>query len=57
MQLLRIVKHLRDEVREMPGVAGVHIMAIGWEEAVAEITKQAGLQPRPTVVRQETRRR
>jgi hypothetical protein len=24
-------------------------MAIEWEEAVAEITKQAGLQPRPTV--------
>jgi hypothetical protein len=32
----------------MPGVAGVHIMAIEWEEAVDEITKQAGLQPRPT---------
>jgi hypothetical protein len=36
-------------VREMPGVAGVHIMAIEWEEAVDEITTQAGLQPRPTV--------
>ncbi|MFQ5811624.1 MAG: hypothetical protein ACE5I2_00290 [Anaerolineae bacterium] len=49
MQLLRMVRDLRNEVREMPGMAGVHIMAIEWEESVAEITKQAGLQPRPTV--------
>ena len=37
------------QVREIPGVAGVHIMAIEWEESVAEITAQAGLLPRPTV--------
>lgn len=30
-------------LRELKGVHGVHIMAIGWEEKVAEIVKSAGL--------------
>jgi methylenetetrahydrofolate reductase (NADPH) len=34
-------------VREIPGVAGVHIMAFGLEEAVAEIAERAGLGRRP----------
>ena len=34
------------QVRELPGVAGVHVMAIEWEEAVPEILELAGLQPR-----------
>ena len=46
---IQICVEVIQQVREIPGVAGVHIMAIEWEEAVAEITKQAGLQPRPTV--------
>jgi len=46
---IQICVEIIQQVREIPGVAGVHIMAIEWEEAVAEITKQAGLQPRPTV--------
>ncbi len=46
---IQICVEVIQQVREMPGVAGVHIMAIEWEKAVAEITKQAGLQPRPTV--------
>jgi len=37
------------EVREIPGVAGVHIMAIEWEEAVRPIVEGAGLAPRPQV--------
>jgi 5,10-methylenetetrahydrofolate reductase len=35
------------EVREIPGVAGVHVMAIEWEEAVRPIVDGAGLLPRP----------
>ncbi len=46
---IQICVEIIQQVREMPGVRGVHIMAIEWEEAVDEITKQAGLQPRPTV--------
>ena len=34
-------------LREMPGVKGVHIMAIEWEDAVGEIVEKAGLLPRP----------
>jgi len=35
------------QVQEIPGVAGVHIMAIEWEEAVPEIVKRSGLDNRP----------
>jgi methylenetetrahydrofolate reductase (NADPH) len=34
-------------LRKMEGVAGVHIMAIEWEEAVPQIVEMAGLLPRP----------
>ncbi|MEW6262783.1 MAG: methylenetetrahydrofolate reductase [Thermodesulfobacteriota bacterium] len=37
------------EFKEMSGVAGVHLMLIEWEEKVPEITKAAGLLPRPQV--------
>ncbi len=36
-------------LKKMEGVAGVHIMAIAWEEIVPEIVKRAGLYPRPEV--------
>lgn len=39
----RICVELIQELREIEGVAGVHIMAIEWEEAVPEIVKSAGL--------------
>jgi methionine synthase / methylenetetrahydrofolate reductase(NADPH) len=35
------------QVREIEGVAGVHVMAIEWESAVPEIVSRAGLLPRP----------
>jgi len=34
-------------VREIKGVAGVHVMAYKQEELVAEIIEEAGLLPRP----------
>jgi methylenetetrahydrofolate reductase (NADPH) len=37
------------ELREMAGVAGIHVMAIEWEEKLAEIIGGAGLLPRPVV--------
>lgn len=37
------------QLREVEGVAGVHIMAIEWEEAVKPIVEGAGLYPRPVV--------
>lgn len=35
------------ELKEMPGIKGVHIMAVAWEEIVPEIVTRAGLYPRP----------
>ncbi|MFH1351779.1 MAG: methylenetetrahydrofolate reductase [Pseudomonadota bacterium] len=35
-------------LKEIPGVSGVHIMAIEWEEVVAEIAERSGLLPRST---------
>jgi len=35
------------QMREIEGVAGVHVMAIEWEEAVKPIVEGAGLLPRP----------
>jgi len=37
------------QLREIEGVAGIHIMAIEWEEAVRPIVEGAGLLPRPVV--------
>ncbi|HXP94723.1 MAG TPA: methylenetetrahydrofolate reductase [Candidatus Binatia bacterium] len=37
-------------LREIPGVAGVHVMAFGLEEAVPEILERAGLGRRPQAV-------
>lgn len=34
------------ELRDIPGVHGIHLMAIEWEEVVAEIVSDAGLLPR-----------
>jgi methylenetetrahydrofolate reductase (NADPH) len=33
----------------MKGIAGIHLMAIEWEERAPEIIKAAGLLPRPKV--------
>jgi methylenetetrahydrofolate reductase (NADPH) len=46
---IKICAEVIQQCRDIPGVAGVHIMAIEWESAVPEICKQAGLLPRPTV--------
>ena len=35
------------ELKEVKGVRGFHIMAIEWEEKVPEIVEAAGLYPRP----------
>ena len=44
---IKICVEMIQQLREIPGVRGVHIMAIEWEEKVAEIAKAAGLTPRP----------
>ncbi len=46
---IKIAVEMIQQVRQIKGVAGVHIMAIEWEEKVPEIVKAAGLHPRPQV--------
>jgi len=45
---IRICVETVEQVRQIPGVAGIHIMAIHWAEAVPEIVTRAGLYPRPS---------
>ncbi|MDP3480797.1 MAG: methylenetetrahydrofolate reductase [Desulfoprunum sp.] len=40
---------LIQELKEMEGIAGVHVMAIEWEEKLNQIIGGAGLLPRPVV--------
>lgn len=44
---IKICLETIQKLRDIPGVRGIHIMAIEWEEKVAEIVKVAGLLPRP----------
>jgi methylenetetrahydrofolate reductase (NADPH) len=37
------------KLKEIEGIAGVHIMAIEWEEAVPQIVEKSGLSPRPSL--------
>ncbi|ADK85518.1 methylenetetrahydrofolate reductase [Desulfarculus baarsii DSM 2075] len=46
---IKILLEQIEQVKEIPGVAGIHLMAIEWEHRVPEITERAGLLPRPTV--------
>jgi methylenetetrahydrofolate reductase (NADPH) len=44
---IKICVETIQRLKEIPGVRGIHIMAIEWEEKVSEIAKAAGLLPRP----------
>ncbi|HUS70733.1 MAG TPA: methylenetetrahydrofolate reductase [Anaerolineae bacterium] len=44
-----IACELIEQLRDIPGVRGVHVMAVAWEEIVPEIVEKARLLPRPRV--------
>jgi methylenetetrahydrofolate reductase (NADPH) len=44
---IKIAIELIQQMRQIEGVAGIHLMAIEWEEAVRPIIDGAGLLPRP----------
>ena len=46
---IQVCIDLIQQVREIEGVAGVHVMAIEWEEAVRSIVEGANLLPRPVI--------
>jgi len=45
---IKILCEQMQELKEMEGVAGIHLMAIEWEHRVHEIMEAAGFLPRPT---------
>jgi 5,10-methylenetetrahydrofolate reductase len=46
---LKIALEIIEQIKEIPGVHGIHIMAVGWEDIVPEIVERAGLLPRPVL--------
>jgi len=46
---VRIAVETIGRLKEIEGVAGVHLMATEWEESVPRICEDAGLYPRPSV--------
>jgi len=44
---LKICLEIIEQIKEIPGVHGIHIMAVGWEDAVPTIVERAKLLPRP----------
>ena len=47
---LKLCSEIIQQVREIPGVAGVHVMAFSWEDAIPEILERAGLMRRQVAV-------
>lgn len=43
---IQICCEIIEQVREIPGVAGLHIMAVRWAESIPEIVTRSGLFPR-----------
>ena len=46
---IKIAVETIERVKEIKGVAGVHLMAIEWEEKVPEVLKAAGIAKRPKI--------
>ncbi len=45
---VKLCLEIIEQVRQIPGVSGIHIMAVNWEEIVPTVVERAGLLPRPT---------
>jgi len=46
---VKIILEIIEQLKAIPGVQGVHIMAVGWEDIVPQIVERVGLIPRPVV--------
>jgi len=46
---MRLCAEMIQEVREIEGVRGAHIMAVEWEDAIRPIVEMAGALPRPEI--------
>ncbi len=45
---VQICLEIMEQVSKIPGVHGLHIMAVGWEDIVPQLVQKASLLPRPT---------
>ncbi len=46
---VRIILEIIEQLKDMPGVHGIHILAVSWEDIVPEVVEKSGLMPRPVV--------
>jgi len=46
---VKIILEIIEQLKEIPGVHGIHVMAVGWEDIVPDIVDKAGLLPRPVL--------
>jgi 5,10-methylenetetrahydrofolate reductase len=46
---VKIILEIIEQLKEIPGVHGIHIMAVGWEDIVPEMVEKARLMPRPVL--------
>jgi methylenetetrahydrofolate reductase (NADPH) len=46
---VKITLEIIEQLREIEGVHGIHVMAVAWEDIVPVIVERAGLYPRPIV--------
>lgn len=46
---IKICLETIEQLKEVEGVHGIHVMAVAWEDIVPRIVKEAGLMPRPVV--------
>jgi methylenetetrahydrofolate reductase (NADPH) len=46
---VKLTMEIVQQIKEIPGIHGIHIMAVGWEDIVGEVVEKCGLMPRPKV--------
>jgi len=46
---VKICLEIIEQLKDIDGIHGVHIMAVAWEDIVPSIVEKAGLMPRPIV--------
>jgi methylenetetrahydrofolate reductase (NADPH) len=44
---VKITLEIIEQIKEIDGIHGIHIMAVAWEDIVPVIAERAGLLPRP----------
>jgi methylenetetrahydrofolate reductase (NADPH) len=44
---LKICLEIIEQIKDIPAIHGIHIMAVGWEDIVPIVVERAGLLPRP----------